>query len=59
MTLEKKIRMAEIATKLGVIEEKDWKTPKIISSKYRATVTRKAVTNAVKMGQNWVKNRNK
>ncbi len=42
MDIRSKIRMAEYATSLGLIETKDWKTPKIISGNYRSSVTKKS-----------------
>ena len=56
MDIRSKIRMAEFATSLGLIEAKDWKTPKILSGSYRSSVTRKAICNAAKVGYGIVKN---
>ena len=50
MDIKSGIQMAKLATALGWIDEKDWKTPKIIFNSHRKAVTRKAVHNATKTG---------
>ena len=55
MSIRTKIRQVEIATSLGLINESDWKTPRIISGSYRKQVTRKVISNAAKAGRLIVK----
>ena len=50
MDIKSGIQMAKLATALGWIDEKDWKTPRIIFPGHRKAVTRKAVHNATKTG---------
>lgn len=50
MDMKSKIQVAKLATSLGWIEEKDWKTLKILFDAYRNTVQQKAVKNAAKAG---------
>ena len=50
MDMKSKIQEAKLATSLGWIDEKDWKTPKILFNAYRNTVQQKAVKNAAKAG---------
>lgn len=48
MDMKSKIQVAKLAKSLGWLEEKDWKTPKILFNGYRNAVQEKAVKNAVK-----------
>lgn len=57
MRIKTGIRIAELVTSLGWIDEKDWKTPKIIFKEHRKIVTRKAMFNAVKTGILYMKNK--
>ena len=50
MSISEKIKMAEFATKVGWIENQDWKTPKIILKGYRYKIQKKALKNAVCSG---------
>ena len=54
MDMKSKIQVAELATSLGWIDEKDWKTPKILFNAYRNTVQQKAVKNATKAGYTFI-----
>lgn len=55
MDIKSGIQMAKLATALGWIDEKDWKTPRIIFPGHRKAVTRKAVHNAAKTGYSFVR----
>lgn len=57
MRIKTGIRIAELVTSLGWIDEKDWKTPKIIFKEHRKIVTRKVMFNAVKTGILYMKNK--
>ena len=54
MDKKSKIQVAELATSLGWIDKKDWKTPKILFNAYRNTVQQKAVKNAAKAGYTFI-----
>ena len=45
------IKCAKIMTTLGFIEEKDWKTVKILNGNYRNQVKQKALRNAKETGK--------
>lgn len=45
------IKCAKIMTTLGFIEEKDWKTVKILNGTYRNQVKQKALRNARETGK--------
>lgn len=55
MKIRSKLQMAKLATTLGWIDEKDWKTPKVVFNSHRNSVTRKAVHNAAKSGYSFVR----
>lgn len=55
MKIKTGIQLAKLATTLGWIEKKDWKTPKILFVGYRKTVTKKAINNATKAGYSFIK----
>lgn len=58
MKIKTGIQLASLATTLGWIEKKDWKTPKILFVGYRKTVTKKTINNATKQvilsSKNWL-----
>ena len=56
MKIKTGIQLAKLATTLGWVEKKDWKTPKILFVGYRKTVTKKAINNATKAGYFFIKN---
>lgn len=56
MKIKTGIQLAKLATTLGWVEKKDWKTPKILFDGYCKTVTKKAINNATKAGYFFIKN---
>ncbi len=55
MDIKSGFQIAKLATALGWIDEKDWKTPRIIFNSHRKAVTRKAVQNAAKTGYTFLR----
>ena len=55
MKIKTGIQLARLATTLGWLEKKVWKTPKILFVGYRKTVTKKTINNATKAGYSFIK----
>ena len=53
------IYYAEKLTQLGILDESDWKTPKILSSRHRSRVVKKAIKNGIELTKTLWKNRKK
>ena len=51
--IERAKYLAEIATKLKLIDESDWKTPKIVFHKHRDAVVKKGLKNGIKMARKY------